>query len=216
MRARRSPPARTEFRHGAAMCPLALSVRSELTARLRIRVKAALSHAGIEQGRTAASLRGSERPVRAEPDARFWGLAAADQRPRPLSQRAPSGTHAHDFCNARTQRSGVIRAARQSGVWREHLCEPGVRPASCGGFSVAEHRLAARASATSRMMPSSGGGPRETMTPSPQQPSSSCGARPSAITNLLAASIPTVRCRRPFLPGSYPSWRSRSICFMSR
>ena len=34
-----------------------------------------------------------------------------------------------------------------------------------------------------------------------QQPSSSCGARPSAITSRLAASTPTLRCGRPFLPG---------------
>jgi len=32
-----------------------------------------------------------------------------------------------------------------------------------------------------------------------QQPSSSCGSRPSAITSLLAASILTLRWRRPFL-----------------
>ncbi len=96
--------------------------------------------------------------------------------------------------------------------------EPGDQnqPAARGGFSLQNSVAASASSATSRMMPSSGGGPRETTAFSLQQPSSSCGARPSAITSLLAASIPTLRCRRPFFPGSYPSWRSRSICFMSR
>ena len=37
-----------------------------------------------------------------------------------------------------------------------------------------------------------------------QQPSSSCGARPSAITILLAAGIPIRRFTRPFFPGLYP------------
>ena len=55
---------------------LLLSIRSGQAARLCKRVKAALSHAGIEQGRTAASPRGSERLVHAEPDARFWGTAS--------------------------------------------------------------------------------------------------------------------------------------------
>ena len=76
-----SPPARAASRRGAALRPLALSARSGRTARCCVRVKASLSHAGIEQGRTAASPRGSERPVRAEPYARFWGAAARRQGP---------------------------------------------------------------------------------------------------------------------------------------
>jgi hypothetical protein len=81
MRSHRSPPARAASPHGAALRPLALSPRSGRTARCCVRVKAALSHAGIEQGRTAASPRGSERPVRAEPYARFLGSSGKATRP---------------------------------------------------------------------------------------------------------------------------------------
>ena len=116
--ATRSPPATWPLSvQGRATSgrPIGRSSAVPLTARVAVaftwrgshgslcsRVKAALSHAGIKQGRTAASPRGSERPVRAEPDARFWGAAARRQGP----------SRSAAFTNQQPHRVGVIARQR--------------------------------------------------------------------------------------------------------
>ena len=166
--------------------PLRTTCKSEPDGEVRRRNR--ISAAEVEVNQPVAGPPGAALPARA----RVSSVARSRRSGRP--------------CSPETRLTARTETSRRStpGRYRTRLCGPRpdqdfLRAGLRGHLDRVAGQVALRAFRLRSEGAGSGRGRRLGRT---QQPSSSCGARPSAITSLLAAGIPMCRCLRPFLPGS--------------